>query len=303
MPAHDSFEGIHVFVQVVEAGSFTLAAAKLNLTRSAVGKSIARLEDRLGVRLLQRNTRRQALTLEGQAYFERCVRALSELEAGEVALESGRIEPAGRLRVSLPEAFGQLCVTPVLLDLTRQYHHLEVDFSFSDRFVDLIEEGFDLAVRIGELNDSSTLVARRLGTQYTRFCAAPAYLAKYGTPTRLEDLTAHTRIAYSRAGIAAPWEVPAAGGHHRQVSIPAQISMDDVQAIAAAAVGGFGLAGLPSWLLARYVKSGELVPVLESYHPHAREIYAVWPQERFLRCKTRVAIDALAKRIPPLISA
>ncbi|MEW1781789.1 LysR family transcriptional regulator [Arthrobacter sp. NPDC080086] len=298
----DKLDGVATFVQVVEAGGFALAAQRLGLTRSAVGKAIARLEARLGVRLLQRNTRKQVLTAEGQGYYERCVRALTELDAAEADLDNGRVAPSGRLRVSVPEAFGHRCVAPILLGLTRRYPQLHVDLSFSDRYVDLIEEGFDLAVRIGTLRDSGTLAARYLSTQHVSIGASPAYLSQNGTPSSLEELDGHAGIAPSRTGILAPWCAQAAGDQIQRLGIRAQISMDDVQAIAAAAVDGYGLAWLPSWLLARYVQSGELVPVLENYSVCSQEIHAVWPQVRHLRCKTRVAIDALVAHIPAMMN-
>ncbi|WP_322013109.1 LysR family transcriptional regulator [Paraburkholderia sp. J12] len=297
----DRLDGVTTFVQVVEAGGFAPAAERLNLTRSAVGKAIARLEARLGVRLIHRSTRSQTLTAEGQAYYERCLRALAELDAAEADLDSGRIEPSGRLRVSVPEAFGHFCVAPVLLDLVRRHPGLQIDLSFSDRYVDLIEEGFDLAIRIGELHDSGTLVARRLGTQHTAIGASPAYLARHGTPSSLEELEGHVGIAYSRAGHPAPWDASATDTRVRPVNLRSQVSMDDIQAIAAAAVDGFGLAWLPCWLLTRYVKSGELVAVLDSHRVRSQDIHAVWPQVRHLRGRTRVAIDALVAQIPALI--
>jgi DNA-binding transcriptional LysR family regulator len=254
------------------------------------------------VRLLQRNTRSQVLTMEGQAYYERCVRALMELDAAEVVLENGRVQPSGRLRVSVPEAFGQLCVAPVLLELTRVHPQLHIDLSFSDRYVDLIEEGFDLAIRIGTLHDSGTLAARRLGTQHVSIGASPDYLARHGIPGNLEELDGHTEVALSHPCVPAPWDAHPAGGHARRPAIRSQISMDDIQAVAAAAVKGYGLAWLPSWLLAGYVQRGELVPVLEHYSARAQQIHAVWPQVRHLRCKTRVAIDALAAQIPAMMA-
>ena len=185
----ERLQGIDAFVQAVEAGSFAQAAERMRLTRSAVGKSIARLERRLGVRLFHRTTRRQSLTEDGQAYYERCKRALAELEDAEAALDNGRREPSGRLRVSVPVLFGRHCVAPVLTRLARQYPRLEVEIAFSDRVVDLLEEGFDLAVRVGDLRDSSTLAARRLGTQHLAICAAPSYLDAHGWPRTIEELS------------------------------------------------------------------------------------------------------------------
>lgn len=306
MPVQDPLEGVSTFVQVVEAGGFTSAAERLGVTRSAVGKAVARLETRLGARLLQRNTRSQTLTEEGQIYYERCTRALMELDAAEADLDSGRMEPSGRLRVSVPEGFGQLCVAPILLKLTRLYPQLNIDLSFGDRTVDLIEEGFDLAVRIGPLHDSGTLSARLLGTQHISIGASPAYLMRHGTPRSLEELDGHAVIGYSRAGVVAPWNaLPAAGrggnsGYRSQVH--SQISMDDIQAIAAAAVAGYGIAWVPCWLLRSYVKRGELVHILPDYRARSYEIHALWPQTRQLRRKLRVAIDALVAEIPDLLN-
>ncbi|RKP53647.1 LysR family transcriptional regulator [Pararobbsia silviterrae] len=297
----EKLDGVVTFVQVVEAGSFAQAAERMHLTRSAVGKAITRLETRLGVRLLHRTTRTQTLTTEGHAYYARCVRALAELESVEAAFDTSRVEPEGRLRVSVPEAFGHLCVAPVLLGLAHQYPKLQIDISFTDRFTDLIEEGLDLVVRIGELRDSSVLAARHLGAQHIMIAASPDYLAKHGTPTRIEELDDHVAIAYSRAGAIAPWDVPDSSGKPQPIRIRSQVSMDDIQAIAAAAIDGHGLAWLPCWLLTRYVKSGALVPVLNRYRVRSQNVYAVWPNVRHLRAKTRVAIDALKAQIPAMI--
>ena len=306
MAVQDPLDGVSTFVQVVEAGDFTSAAERIGVTRSAVGKAVARLEARLGTRLLQRNTRSQTLTEEGQIYYERCIRALKELAAAEADLDSGRMEPSGRLRVSVPEGFGQLCVAPILLNLTRLHPQLSIDLSFSDRTVDLIEEGFDLAVRIGPLHDSGTLSARLLGTQHISIGASPAYLARHGTPRNLEELDGHSVIGYSSAGVIAPWNaLPATGqrGNSGQRSqVRSQISMDDIQAIAAAAVAGYGIAWVPCWLLSSYVKRGELVHILPEYRARSYEIHALWPQTRQVRRKLRVAIDALVTETPDLLN-
>lgn len=299
--ADDRLDGVATFVQVVEAGSFAVAAERLSLTRSAVGKIIARLEARLGVRLIQRTTRAQNLTEDGQAYYERCVRALAELDAAEAALDDGRQQPQGRLRVSLPIAFGHLCVAPVLMELARRHPSLSIDISFSDRKVDLIEDGFDLALRIGELRDSSSLAARKLGLQYVSIGASPDYIARHGLPSRLEEIEAHAAIGYSRAGVVSPWHLRDDAGQTTPLRIQPQLSTDDVQMIAAAAIAGFGLARLPSWLLARYVKSGELVTVRGRCSLAPQDIHAVWPTTRYMPSKTRCAIDALVAAIPAML--
>ncbi len=294
----DKLDGVAVFVQVVEAGSFTLAAERMRLTRSAIGKVIARLEGRLGVRLLQRTTRSQTLTEAGQAYYDRCVRALAELEAAEVELESGHSEPRGRLRVSVPLAFGHHCVAPVLFGLARKHPDLQIDISFTDRAVDLVEENIDLAVRIGALRDSTSLAARRLGVQDLSIGAAPSYLARHGTPVAIDEFEGHAGIAYSRAGVMSPWRVLDTDGMERELLVKPQLSLDDIQAIAGAGVAGLGLVQLPCWLLTRYVAAGELIAVRERCGVRLQEIHAVWPKTPYLPLKTRCAIDALVAEIP-----
>jgi DNA-binding transcriptional LysR family regulator len=297
----ERLNGIVAFVQSVETGSFAQAAERMQLTRSAVGKSVARLEEQLGVRLFHRTTRRQSLTEDGQAYYERCVRVLAELDAAEAAFDTGRREPTGRLRVSVPVVFGRHCVAPVLLRLARKYPGLAVEVSFSDRVVDLMEEGFDLAVRIGTLPDSGSLAARRLGSQRMAICAAPSYLAEHGHPRDVEDFNGHTGIVYGRAGQIAPWPVRDGTGSIREPRIEGRLRFDDLQAIADAAVSGAGLAWLPCWLLAPHVRAGELILVIDSQRVLATDIHAVWPQTRHLSSKVRAAIDVLVAEIPAMI--
>jgi DNA-binding transcriptional LysR family regulator len=291
---------IVAFVQSVEAGSFALAAERMQLTRSAVGKSVARLEKRLGVRLFLRTTRRQSLTEDGQAYYERCVRVLAELDAAEAALDRGRRAPSGRLRVSVPVLFGRHCVAPVLLKLAREYPELTLEVSFSDRVVNLVEEGFDLSVRIGALPDSASLTTRRLGAQRMGICGAPSYLAEHGCPTTVDELDGHAGVVYGSA-VHAPWLVRDSVGQIRQPRINSRLHFDDLQAIAAATVAGAGLAWLPCWLLAPHVRSGELVLVMDSQRVLATDIHVVWPRTRYLPSKTRAAIDMLIEEIPSMI--
>ncbi|MBJ6761395.1 LysR family transcriptional regulator [Myxococcaceae bacterium JPH2] len=298
---NERLSGISTFVQAVDAGSFAEAAERMRLTRSAVGKTIARLEHRLGVRLFHRTTRRQSLTEDGQAFYERCVRALGELDAAEAALDSGRREPTGRLRVSVPVLFGRHCVAPLLMTLAKQYPRLEVELSFNDRAVDLVNEGFDLGVRVGSLPDSASLAARHLGTQAMGICASPAYLAAHGWPATLDALASHTGIVYGSFGNDKGWHVRDTEGRIREIRIASRIRFDDVQAIADAAIAGAGLAWLPCWLLGRYVRSGELSLVLDAERVVSAEIHAVWPKTRYLPSKTRAAIDLLAAEIPKVL--
>jgi DNA-binding transcriptional LysR family regulator len=194
-------------------------------------------------------------------------------------------------------------IAPVLFGLARKHALLQIDISFTDRAIDLIEEGFDLAVRIGELHDSTSLTARRLGVQHMSIGAAPSYLAQHGKPVDLDDLHEHAGIAYSRGGVVSPWRVLDADGETRELRIAPQLSLDDIQAIAGAGIAGFGLVQLPCWLLTRYVETGELALVRERCGVRPQDIHAVWPKTRYLPLKTRFAIDALVDEIPAMIPA
>ncbi|EIK63035.1 LysR family transcriptional regulator [Pseudomonas lactis] len=283
------FDGVELFLQVVESGNLTEAAERLNLTRSAVGKGLARLEARLGTCLLQRSTRRQRLTEDGQAYYEHCLRALAELEAAESVLESGRQQPRGRLRVSVPLAFGHHYAAPALWALMDSYPELEIDLCFSDRMIDLVQEGFDIAVRIGPLPDTDRLSARRLGQQVMGLAASPAYLQRKGAIESIEDLAAHRGIAY-RSNTA------------QRSRLVSPLILDDLQAVADAAIAGVGLAWLPSWLIAHYALRGQLQAVLPSYREQPAPIHVIWPTAAHMPAKTRCAIDALVAATPSCLA-
>ncbi|AZE82454.1 Transcriptional regulator, LysR family [Pseudomonas orientalis] len=283
------FDGVELFLQVVESGSLSAAAERLNLTRSAVGKGLARLEARLGTCLLQRSTRRQRLTEDGQAYYEHCLRALAQLEAAESVLESGRRQPRGRLRASLPLAFGHHYAAPALWGLMERYPNLEIDICFSDRMIDLAQEGFDIAVRIGPLPDTDRLSARRLGEQVMGLTASPAYLQRRERIERIEDLAEHRGIAY-RSNTA----------HRSRLVTP--LVLDDLQAVADAAIAGVGLAWLPSWLIAHYALRGQLEAVLPGYREQPAPIHVIWPTAPHMPAKTRCAIDALVAATPSCLA-
>lgn len=238
----DTLKDIPVFVAAVEAGSFAQAAIRLHLSRSAVGKSIARLEQRLGVRLFQRTTRSQSLTDNGALFYERCLRALEEIRGAESLLETGKQQVSGRLRVAMPVLFGRQCVAPLLIALAQEHPGLELEMSFSDRVVDLVEEGFDMAVRNGTLQDSSVLVARKLGEHRMVLCAAPEYLLKKGQPQSVNDLSQHTAINYLSAGRVLSWQLMDNEGTSHTFTPRSSLNMDDLQAICDAALAGHGIA-------------------------------------------------------------
>lgn len=298
----DTLKDIPVFVASVEAGSFAQAAVRLHLSRSAVGKSIARLEERLGVRLFHRTTRSQRLTDNGALFYERCLRALEEIRGAESQLETGKHQVNGRLRVAVPVLFGRQCIAPLLIELAQELPGLELEMSFSDRVVDLVEEGFDMAVRNGALADSSVLVARRLGEHRMVLCAAPDYLFKNGQPQTVDDLRQHTAINYTRAGRVLPWQLMDYDGTSRTFIPRSSLNMDDLQAICDAALAGHGLAWLPCWMVIKEIQQGDLVPLLKQAPDVRFDVHAVWQQTPHLPLRVRIAIDMLVKRLPAVMS-
>ncbi|MGX4994146.1 LysR family transcriptional regulator [Enterobacter hormaechei] len=298
----DTLKDIPVFVASVEAGSFAQAAVRLHLSRSAVGKSIARLEERLGVRLFHRTTRSQRLTDNGALFYERCLRALEEIRGAESQLETGKHQVNGRLRVAVPVLFGRQCIAPLLIELAQEHPGLELEMSFSDRVVDLVEEGFDMAVRNGALADSSVLVARRLGEHRMVLCAAPDYLLKNGQPQTVDDLRQHTAINYTRAGRVLPWQLMDYDGTSRTFIPRSSLNMDDLQAICYAALAGHGLAWLPCWMVIKEIQQGDLVPLLKQAPDVRFDVHAVWQQTPHLPLRVRIAIDMLVKRLPAVMS-
>ena len=298
----DTLKDIPVFVASVEAGSFAQAAVRLHLSRSAVGKSIARLEERLGVRLFHRTTRSQRLTDNGALFYERCLRALEEIRGAESQLETGKHQVSGRLRVAVPVLFGRQCIAPLLIELAQEHPGLELEMSFSVRVVDLVEEGFDMAVRNGALADSSVLVARRLGEHRMVLCAAPDYLLKNGQPQTVDDLRQHTAINYTRAGRVLPWQLMDYDGTSRTFIPRSSLNMDDLQAICDAALAGHGLAWLPCWMVIKEIQQGDLVPLLKQAPDVRFDVHAVWQQTPHLPLRVRIAIDMLVKRLPAVMS-
>ncbi|WP_333852537.1 LysR family transcriptional regulator [Leclercia sp.] len=298
-----TLKDIPVFVAAVEAGSFAQAAVRLHLSRSAVGKSIARLEERLGVRLFQRTTRSQSLTDNGALFYERCLRALEEIRGAESLLETGKHHISGRLRVSMPVLFGRQCIAPLLIELTQEHPGLELEMSFSDRVVDLVEEGFDMAVRNGTLSDSAVLVARRLGEHRMVLCAAPDYLLKKGQPETLADLHQHTAINYLRAGRVLPWQLADSKGGAPQTIMPrSSLNMDDLQAICDATLAGHGIAWLPCWMVRKEIKNGTLIPLFKQAPDVRFDVHAVWQQTPHLPLRVRIAIDMLVSRLPSVMA-
>ena len=294
----DRLNGIVIFVRAADAGSFAKAAEQLGLSRSAVGKAIARLEERLALRLFHRTTRSQRLTEDGQSFYERCRRIVTELDAVRAMLDADDDAPVGPLRVSAPVLLGRMCAAPVLTSLVSRHRQMDLDLRLTDRMVDIVDERIDLAVRIGPLPDSSGLVATSLGTFDMSVCAAPAYLASRGTPARLEDLDDHECVPYARrGGRIEPWRIETEDAKTVDLQVHGRIRCDDLETIVQAAVQGCGIVCLPTWLVNGRLRSGELVRVLEGCRAPGNRVYAVWPRGP-VPSRVRVAIDEL-KRVMP----
>ncbi|GLQ57266.1 LysR family transcriptional regulator [Devosia nitrariae] len=298
----DRLTSMAVFVKAADLGSFAAAAEALELSGPMVGKHVRHLEERLGVRLINRTTRRQSLTEFGRAYYERCRTVLAEAEAAD-ALVGGQISaPVGKLRVTMPALIGRRCIAPILLPLAQRHKELELELSFGDRIVDLAEDGFDLAVRTGTLTGGAGLMTRRIGRHTMIVCAAPSHIAQHGRPRQLEDLERHKAIIYSRPGWTHAWLFPREGEEPARVSPPARLRLDDLEAIADAAEAGMGLAWLPSFLVRERLAVGTLVPLLTDHPGYVFDNHVLWLETPHLPAKIRLAIDALAAELPGVLA-
>ncbi|MEK1887886.1 MAG: LysR family transcriptional regulator [Phyllobacterium sp.] len=298
----DRLLSMAVFVRAVDLGSFAAAAEALRLSGPMVGKHVRFLEERLGVRLINRTTRRQSLTDFGRAYYERCKVVLAEADAADELAADQLCAPRGRLRVTMPALLGRYCVMPALLKFAQQYPLLELDLSFSDRIADLAEGGFDLAIRTGNLEDRAGVIARRVARHRMVVCASPSYIEMHGQPLQIEDLASHHAIIYSRPGWVHPWLFARKEQAPREVMPVSRVKLDDMDAIADAAAAGFGLAWLPSWLIRERVEAGTLVRLLTAQPAYAFDNYAMWLQTPHLPLKVRLAVDALAVDLPKVMA-
>jgi len=291
----DALTDIAVFVRVVERGSFTLAAGDLELSRAVVSKYLSRLEERLGARLLNRTTRRLSLTEAGAALFEASRGALERIEEAEAAIAHLQAQPRGRLRVSAPMSFGILHLGPALAEFARAHPAITLDVRLDDRFVNLVEEGIDVAVRIGALTDSS-LIARKLATTRAVACASPAYLAESGEPETPEDLASHNCLVYSYLATANVWRFTAPDGREIPVAINGNLRINNGIVLAEAAVAGQGVLVSPSFYVAPLLRDGRLKRILAKYRLKELGIHAVYPQRDHVPPKVRAFVDFLAQR-------
>lgn len=289
----DRFEEMRVFAAVVEAGGFTAAAARLGMSKAAVSRHVAELEERLGVRLLHRTTRRLSTTAEGELFHARCRELLDRLEEAEAELGSGSTTAQGVARVNVPLSFGLMHLAPLWPRLLERHPGLELDVSLSDRVVDLVDEGYDLAVRIGQL-PASSLVSRRLAATRLVACAAPAYLAAHGAPARPAELARHAVIGYSLFASGDTWSFSGPAGEE-SVKVQPRMRTNNGDTCRAAALAGQGIILQPSFMVGADLAEGRLVELMPGWRAIALGIYAVYPSRKFLAPKVRVIIDFLVE--------
>jgi len=295
MTPSERLKGLEAFVFTADAGSFTAAAERLNLTNSAVGKSVARLEARLGIRLFERSTRTLSLTDAGAAYYRTCARVLADLAEAESVLAAQRMEPTGHLRLDVPAAFGRMKVLPLLLPFFEQHPNLRPHLSFTDRFVDIVDEGIDVAVRIGGMNIwPEALGHRYLGAERLSLCASPAYLQQHGSPQSAAELGQHDAVVYGRAdGSTIPWLIAQDAGPTEQWTVEANMALGSGEAVVSAVKAGCGIAQLATWLVRDELQEGTLVQILPQLDVEGLPLNLVWQRSRQLLPKVDSILQLL----------
>jgi DNA-binding transcriptional LysR family regulator len=287
-------DDMRIFVATVDAHNFTAAAHRLSLSKQFVSRRVMALEEALGVQLLIRNTRKLAVTDLGQEFYERARRILGEVEEAEQAMSLRRAGPRGLLRVSAPMSFGMMHLSPLVAMFLRENPDVRFDMELSDRTVDVVGEGFDMAIRIGTLPDS-TLVAQKLVDVRMMACCSPGYLRRRGTPAVPADLERHSCLLYGHGG-AISWDF-VVDGTTKGVEVHGPLRANNGDLIRDAAVAGLGIVRLPDFIVADALKRGQLVPVLEAFLPGATSVYAVYPQHRQSSVTIRAFVEFLRTRL------
>ena len=289
-----------VFSCVVKHASYARAAEELSLSASGVSRIITRLEERLGARLVQRTTRKLSLTEVGAAFHARAIQILADLADAEAEVQKTATQPKGTLKVTAPLMFGHLYLAPMLGELLEQFPNLSLDVSLTNRFVDLIEEGMDLAIRVGQLADSR-LIARRLCTNHRVLVAAPSYLERFGTPETPEDLSHHQCVLFDGFAKPAEWRLIGPSGQ-ATVAVAGRVATNNVETLTSAAKQGVGITVGATMSVGPALLSGELVRVLSDYEFEPTAVFAVYASARQLSTKIRATVDFLASRLsdPPI---
>ena len=297
MYSSERLKGIDVFVAVVDAGSFTAAAERLNLTNSAVGKAVGRLEERLGAKLFVRTTRKLSLTGAGEAFYRTCTGVLGELEEAEQVLRSEGTTPIGKLRIDLPASYGTLKVMPSLFDFLERFDGIRPQISFTDRFVDLAEESVDVAVRIGGSDRwPDSIGYKYLGHERRVFCCSPDFITRHGPiPDSLDVLEGLNALMYRRAdGSPSPWFIKRGDGPVEHFFPTSRLEVGNADILVQAVARGLGVAQLSTWLIGDHLARGELVEVLPSYSTKGLPLYLLWLRSRQLLPKVDALIAHLA---------
>ncbi|SCZ69476.1 LysR family transcriptional regulator [Epibacterium ulvae] len=290
----DRLTEMEAFANVVDQGGFTDAAKKMGISKSAVSKHVSSLESRLGARLLNRTTRRVSPTEIGLAYYDRARRVLNDAGEADALVTSMQSAPSGLLRISVATDFGVNHLSPVLSDFLQNYPDITVNMVLNNRYVELISEGFDMAVRIGELEDSS-LRARKLAETSKRMIASPEYLEKYGRPQKIDDLNNHKLLHYSNQSSGSVWKITAPSGEKRQIRTGGWLSVNDGQSLLTAAISGLGIAYLPNYLYGEAMAEGLVEDVMPNLPMETQGVYAVYPPGKFTQPKVRAFIDFLVQ--------
>ena len=290
----DTLTRMRAFIDVVEAEGFSAAARKIGRSKALLSKYVRELEDELGALLLNRTTRQFSLTEAGHTYFKRATEILCEVESLADAVRESSGDVRGRIRLSAPRSFGDAPIGQSLIDFAVQYPEIVLDIQLDDRFVDLVEEGFDLAIRISRLENSS-LIARRLAAFAVRVCASPALIAKRGTPSRPQELGHLPCIVDTNGRWLSNWPFIGDSGETVSVSVSGPIEVNSPMTARAAAIAGLGFAILPDFIAAPEIEAGRLVTVLDDRMPSGGGIFAVYPHRRYLPAKVRVFVDFLVQ--------
>jgi len=290
----NKLQAMEVFVQVVDAGGFTRAAETMQLPKATVSTLVASLEVALAVKLLHRTTRQVTVTADGAAYYERCLRILADVKDAEESISRTRLSPSGRLRVDAPTGISGDIVVPALPGFFERYPDITLELGSSDRLVDLIEEGVDCAIRAGQLANSN-LIARRVGIMNFVACAAPEYLARYGTPIHPRELERHRCVNYfsAKTGKIYPWDFNK-NGERIELPLPGAIALNDSNSYMQAGLAGLGVIMTADYLLREHLDSGRLVPIMTDWVTDSIPIHVVYPQNRHLSAKVRVFVEWVA---------
>ncbi|MDX1251862.1 MAG: LysR family transcriptional regulator [Gammaproteobacteria bacterium] len=292
----DHLNDLAVFVRVVEEGSFTRAAERLEMSQSVVSKCVSRLEMSLKTRLLQRTTRRLRLTEGGEVLYRRARSALEEIAQAQAEVAHLQGEPAGRLRVTCPLAYGMMHVAPAVVEFLKRWPKLSVELDMSDRRVDLLEEGVDVAIRVGWLAPSS-LVARKLAEYPLVLCASPDYLARHGRPQAPHDLSSHNCILYTLSDAPREWHFTTPDGTALKVEVRGNFDVNNGAAQVQAALAGLGVIHIPGFYVTEHIEAGRLEHLLTAYDTVTVPAHALYPARRFLPLKVKAFVDFLAQRV------